>query len=102
MNIQELETACRLGLNVVVVIFNDCGYDLIKWKSARKFGSFRGLDFTNPDFVKLAESFGAQGFSVTGSDGLEQILTEALSKKGPVVVDVPIDYSGNEFLTSLL
>jgi len=102
MNVQELETACRLGLNVVVVIFNDGGYDLIKWKSTYKFGSCRGLDFTNPDFVKLAESFGAQGFSVKCSDGLEQVLTEALSKKGPVVVDVPIDYSGNEILSSLL
>ena len=61
MNVQELETACRLGLNVVIVIFNDGGYDLIKWKSACKFGSCQGLDFTNPDFVKLAESFGAQG-----------------------------------------
>ena len=68
MNVQELETACRLGLNVVIVIFNDGGYDLIKWKSAGKFGSSRGLDFTNPDFVKLAESFGAHGFSVRGSD----------------------------------
>jgi acetolactate synthase-1/2/3 large subunit len=102
MNVQELETACRLGLNVVVVIFNDCGYDLIKWKSTSRFGTSRGLDFTNPDFVKLAESFGAHGFSVTSSDGLEQILSEALSFKGPVVVDVPIDYSGNAFLTSLL
>jgi acetolactate synthase-1/2/3 large subunit len=102
MNVQEFETACRLGLNVVVIVFNDGGYDLIKWKSTGKFGSHRGLEFTNPDFVKLAESFGAHGFSVTASDGLEQVLIEALSEKGPVVVDVPIDYSGNGFLTTLL
>jgi acetolactate synthase-1/2/3 large subunit len=102
MSVHELETACRLGLNVVILIFNDGGYDLIKWKSAGKFGSCTGLDFTNPDFVRLAESFGAHGFSITRSDSLEQILTEALSKKGPVVVDIPIDYSDNGFLRSLL
>ncbi len=52
--------------------------------------------------MRLAESFGAHGFSVKSSDGLEQVLCEALSKEGPVVVDVPIDYSGNESLTGLL
>ncbi len=102
MNVQELETACRMGLNVVVIVFRDGGYDLIKWKSACKFGSSGGLGFSNPDFVKLAESFGAHGLSVTSSDGMEQVLTEALSKKGPVVVDVPIDYTGNELLSTLL
>lgn len=102
MNVQELETACRLGLNVVIVVFNDGGYHLIKWKSAGKFGSSWGLDFTNPDFVKLAESFGAHGVSITGSDSLEQVLKQALSKDGPVVIDVPIDYSGNASLSTLL
>jgi len=102
MNVQELETACRLRLNVVIVIFNDGGYNLIKWKSAGKFGSSSGLDFTNPDFVRLAESFGAQGFSITSPDGLDEVLSVALSKEGPVVVDVPIDYSDNEFLRTLL
>ena len=102
MNVQELETACRLRLNVVIVIFNDGGYNLIKWKSAGKFGSSSGLDFTNPDFVRLAESFGAQGFSITSPDSLDDILSMALSKEGPVVLDVPIDYSNNEFLRTLL
>jgi acetolactate synthase I/II/III large subunit len=102
MNVQELETACRLGVNVVIVVFNDGGYNLIKWKSERKFGSSRGLDFTNPDFVKLAESFGARGFSMKSSDGLEATLLEAFSEKGPVIIDVPIDYTRNEFLTTLL
>ncbi|MDD5168051.1 MAG: acetolactate synthase large subunit [Syntrophales bacterium] len=102
MNVQELETACRLGLNLVIVIFRDGGYNLIKWKSTNKFGSCRGLDFCNPDFVKFAESFGARGITVTASDGMEQVLTEAFSVGGPVIVDVPIDYSGNDFLRSLL
>jgi acetolactate synthase I/II/III large subunit len=102
MNVQEVETACRLGLNMVIVIFRDGGYDLIKWKSMSKFGSCNWLDFSNPNFVTLAESFGAVGFSVTCSEGMEQVLADALSKKGPVIVDVPIDYSRNESLTGLL
>lgn len=102
MNVQELETACRLGLNVVVVIFNDGGYNLIKWKSAERFGTSRGLDFTNPDFVRLAESFGACGLSIRSSDSLDEVLKQALSRKGPVLVDVPIDYSGNASLSGLL
>ena len=101
MNVQELETACRMGLNVVVIIFRDGGYDLIKWKSASRSGCI-GLDFSNPDFVKLSESFGARGLAVTSSDGMEQVLGEALSGKGPVVVDVPIDYTDHELLTGLL
>ena len=102
MNVQEMETACRLGLNIVIVVFRDGGYDLIKWKGTCKFGSCGKLDFFNPDLVKLAGSFGAYGISVTSSDGMEQVLAEALSKKGPVVVDVPIDYTGHELLTGLL
>jgi acetolactate synthase I/II/III large subunit len=102
MNVQEMETACRLGLNIVIVVFRDGGYDLIKWKNACKFGKCGWLDFSNPDFVKLAESFGAVGVSLTSSEGIEQILTEALAKKGPVIVDVPIDYSNNDYLNSLL
>jgi acetolactate synthase-1/2/3 large subunit len=102
MNLQELETAVRLGLNIVVVVFNDGGYELIRWKSIRKFGTFKWLDFSNPDFVKLADSFGARGFTLTASESMEQVLAEAFAQKGPVIIDVPIDYSGNELLHSLL
>ncbi len=102
MNVQEMETASRLGLNVVVVIFNDCGYELIKWKSVHKFGSCKWLDFTNPDFVRLAESFGAHGFSVRSSEGLEEVLADAFTRKGPVVVDVQIDYTDGASLARLL
>jgi acetolactate synthase I/II/III large subunit len=102
MNIQEIETACRLKLNIVIVIFSDSGYNLIKWKSTRKFGTSFGTDFSNPDFVKLAESFGATGIRIKSADGIEQVLTETFSKEGPVIVDIPIDYSDNESLTQLL
>jgi acetolactate synthase-1/2/3 large subunit len=102
MNVHELETARRLGLNLVVVIFKDGGYNLIKWKSINKFGSSFGVDFTNPDFVKLAESFGAEGMAVQSADAIENVLNWAFSRKGPVITDVPIDYSANNSLSNYL
>lgn len=102
MNLHEIETASRLGLNVVIVIFDDGGYNLIKWKSMSKFGNAFAVDFSNPDFAKLADSFGVEGVRVKSSDTVEQVLTSAFSKKGPVIVDVPIDYSSNELLAGLL
>ena len=102
MNVHEIETANRMGLNIVIVIFKDDGYNLIKWKSMGKFGKAFGVDFSNPDFVKLADSFGVEGIRVKPTDTLEQILTWAFSRKKPVIVDVPIDYSSNELLTHLL
>ncbi|MFH1031348.1 MAG: acetolactate synthase large subunit [Chloroflexota bacterium] len=102
MNVHELETARRLNLNVVVVIFEDKGYNLIRWKSTRKFGNAFAVDFTNPDFVKLAESFGIEGMRIQSSDAVEEALTSAFTKNGPVIIDVPIDYSDNEFLSGAL
>jgi acetolactate synthase-1/2/3 large subunit len=102
MNVHEIETANRMGLNIVIVIFKDDGYNLIKWKSMGKFGKAFGVDFSNPDFVKLADSFGVEGVRVQPTDTLEQILTWAFSRGKPVIVDVPIDYSSNELLTHLL
>jgi len=102
MNVHEIETANRMGLNIVIVIFKDNGYNLIKWKSMGKFGKAFGVDFSNPDFVKLADSFGVEGVRVQPTDTLEQILTWAFSREKPVIVDVPIDYSSNELLTHLL
>jgi acetolactate synthase-1/2/3 large subunit len=102
MNVHELETVCRLGLNIVIVIFRDDGYNLIKWKSISKFGKAFGVDFSNPDFVKLADSFGVEGVRVQPGDSLEQILTWAFSRVKPVIIEVPIDYSSNELLTHLL
>ena len=101
-NVHELETARRLGLNIVIIIFEDSGYNLIKWKSMSKFGRAFGVEFSNPDFVKLAGSFGLQGVSVETSDCLESVLNWAFVQKGPIVVNVPIDYSGNELLSKFL
>ena len=61
INSQEIETALRIGTPIVIVIWNDNGYGLIKWHQLRRFGRSNYVDFGNPDFVKYAESFGAKG-----------------------------------------
>jgi acetolactate synthase-1/2/3 large subunit len=92
MNSQELETACRLRLPVVNVIFRDGGYNLIQWKQQTHLGRESGVTFGNPDFVALAAAFGARGFRVESARDLRPILTQALAHPGPSVVDVPVDY----------
>lgn len=102
MTCQELETACRLGLPIVVLIFKDNGYGLIKWKQLEKFGRECGVSFGNPDFVQLANSFGAKGYRVEAASELKSVLAEALEQKVPAVIDVPVDYSENMRLTERL
>jgi acetolactate synthase-1/2/3 large subunit len=91
-----------LKLNIVIVLFNDNGYNLIKWKSMKKFGTSFGVDFTNPDFVTFAESFGAVGLRLKAAGDFRRMLQEALAMEGPVIIDVPIDYSDNELIYKLL
>jgi acetolactate synthase-1/2/3 large subunit len=102
MNLQDLETAVRMKLNMAIVIFNDSSYNLIKWKSMKKFGTSFGVDFTNPDFIKVAESFGAVGLRLQTAEDFEPMLRDALARKVPVIIDVPIDYSDNELIYKLL
>jgi acetolactate synthase I/II/III large subunit len=95
MNSQELETAVRLKLNLVVLILNDGAYGMIRWKQAvDNFPDF-GLTFGNPDFVRYAESYGAKGAHVTSVDALVPTLEAAFKGGGVHLVDVPIDYSEN-------
>lgn len=95
MNSQELETAARYAIPVVVLILNDNAFGFIKWKQmSRGFGSF-GLDYTNPDFVRYAESYGAAGMKVNRGDALSDVLKRAFSLKKPVLIECPIDYSVN-------
>lgn len=95
MNSQEMETAVRLGLNLVVVILNDSAYGMIRWKQAvDKFPDF-GLTFGNPDFVRYAEAYGAKGSRVTKVEDLVPVLEAAFAGGGVHLVDVPIDYSEN-------
>jgi acetolactate synthase-1/2/3 large subunit len=102
MNVQELETAVRLGLSLVVLIWNDSGYGLIRWKQQRDFGRTSHVEFNNPDFVKLAESFGAVGVRVASADALLPTLYAALAHQGVTVIDCPVDYSENSQLVARL
>jgi acetolactate synthase-1/2/3 large subunit len=102
MNLQDLETAVRMKLNIAIVVFNDSSYNLIKWKSMKKFGDAYGVDFTNPDFIKVAEGFGAIGLRLKSAEDFEPMLRDALNRDVPVIIDVPIDYSDNELIYRLL
>lgn len=93
--ITELETAVRLGIDLVIVIVTDGGYGMIKWKQQSMGLDDFGLDFGNPDFVKLAEAFGATGHRITAADEFETVLRGVLDQPGVHIIDVPIDYSEN-------
>jgi acetolactate synthase-1/2/3 large subunit len=95
MNSQELETAVRLGLDLVIVILNDSAYGMIKWKQAAMDFDNYGLDYGNPDFVKYAESYGAKGHRVDCAENFSKTLEECINAKGVHLIDVPVDYAEN-------
>ncbi len=96
MNSQELETAVRLGLNLVVLILRDDSYGMIRWKQAVQGLQDWGLEFGNPDFVLYAESYGASGHRVSAADDFVPILERCFRDGGVHVVEAPIDYSENK------
>lgn len=102
MNSQEIETAVRLDLAFVVLVWNDSKYGLIKWHQDRRFGRDSHIDFDNPDFVQNAQSLGARGFRVESADQLVPVLREALQCGTVAVVDCPVDYAENMKLTEKL
>ena len=102
MNCQELETAMRIGTPIIVLIWNDSSYGLIKWKQEVQFSRLSHIDFTNPDFVQLAESFGAKGYRVERTEYLLPTLTQAINDNTVVVIDCPVDYNENMKLTDKL
>ncbi len=103
MNVQELETAARLKLNIVVIIWVDGEYGLIKWKQQNHFdGRHSDLAFGNPDFIKLADAFGIWGRTVDSAEGLAPALEQAFAQPGPALVAVPVDYDENRKLTARL
>ena len=95
MNSQELETAVRLKLDLVVLIIQDDAYGMIRWKQAVDNFADWGLAFGNPDFVKYAEAYGAKGRRVESADGLGDALEAAFREGGVQLVTVPVDYSEN-------
>jgi acetolactate synthase-1/2/3 large subunit len=93
MTAHELETSHRLGLNIVVVVFHDNAYGSIKRKQLARFGRASGVDFGNPDFVKLAEAFGVKGYHVGKASEFLAVLESAFESRKTSVIDVPVDYS---------
>lgn len=102
MNSQEIETAIRWNLAFVILIWTDSKYGLIKWHQDRRFGRNSHIDFTNPDFVKYAESFGAKGYRVESAEEFSSVMEDALNCGTVAVVDCPVDYSQNMKLTERL
>ena len=98
MNSQELETAVRLGMNLVVLILRDDGYGMIKWKQADMGFADWGLDYGNPDFVQYAASYGAHGHRIGATAELLPTLRTCLDARGVHLIEVPVDYSGNQGL----
>jgi acetolactate synthase I/II/III large subunit len=96
MSSQELETAVRLGLDLVVVVLRDDGYGMVKWKQADMGFEDYGLDFTNPDFVAYARSYGAEGHRIAATGELTGTLTRCFAQGGVHLVEVPIDYRENQ------
>lgn len=95
MNSQEIETAVRLGIDLVVIILNDNAYGMIKWKQSGMGFDHFGLDYTNPDFVKYADSYGATGHRMSSCQQLGDTLAKCLASDGVHIIDLPVDYSEN-------
>ncbi|WP_315906707.1 acetolactate synthase AlsS [Priestia koreensis] len=98
----ELETAVRLNLPIVHIIWNDQTYDMVGFQQQVKYNRKSAVEFGNVDFVKFAESFGAKGLRVHTKEEFASVLKEAFQTDGPVVIDVPVDYKDNEKLNTQL
>ena len=96
MNSQELETAVRLGMQLVVLLLRDDAYGMIRWKQINMGFANYGLTYDNPDFVKYAESYGASGYRIEAADDLAPLLKSCHQKPGVHVIEVPVDYSDND------
>ena len=102
MNVQEMETAVRIGSNIVVMVWEDKAYGLIAWKQETYFGRHTDLAFDNPDWTMLAQSFGWNGHFVHNAADLATTLEAAFEEQGPSLVVIPIDYRENPLLTKKL
>ena len=102
MNVQEMETAVRIGSNIVVMVWEDKQYGLIAWKQENHFGRHTDLAFGNPDWTTLAQAFGWHGHYVKNAADLAPTLEAAFDEDGPSLVVIPIDYRENPLLTKKL
>jgi len=100
MNVQDMETSKRIGTNIVVMVWEDKCYGQIAWKQDNTFGRHTDLSFNNPDFVKLAESFGWAGIRVENSKDIKPSLVKAFNMDRPCLISLPIDYTENRKLSS--
>lgn len=95
---QELETAVRLKQKIIHLIWNDGSYNMVEFQEEMKYDRSSGVHFGPVDFVKYAEAFGAKGLRATSQTELEAAIQEGLATDGPVIIDIPIDYSDNKEL----
>lgn len=102
MNSQELETAMRLRVPLVVLIWNDSSYGLIEWKQLLHYRRASNVKFDNPDFVQYAEAFGARGYRIARTEDLLPTLRQALAEPTVSLIDCPVDYRENLKLTERL
>lgn len=102
MNSQEIETAMRLNIAIVILVWNDASYGLIEWKQQNQFGRSSNVKFTNPDFVQYAQSFGAVGVKIDQTEQLMPALRDALARDTVTIIDCPVDYRENLKLTEAL
>ncbi|MEM1411104.1 MAG: acetolactate synthase large subunit [Pseudomonadota bacterium] len=102
MNVQEMETAKRLGVKLTVLVWEDGGYGLISWKQETEFHRHTQLSFGNPDWMQLASAFGWNGHHVTRAEDFAGTLRSALDEDGPSLVVTPVDYRENMLLTERL
>ncbi|MGK0372402.1 MAG: acetolactate synthase-1/2/3 large subunit, partial [Glaciecola sp.] len=96
MNSQEVETAVRLKLHIVIIILRDDAYGMIKWKQSNMGFDNYGLDYGNPDFVKYIESYGGKGWRIDAASKLQGQIEACLAEPAVHLIDVPVDYSLND------
>ncbi len=102
MNSQEIETALRYKIPIVILIWNDSSYGLIEWKQRKAYGRISHVKFNNPDFVTYAESFGAKGYRVEKTEELLPLIKQALMDDTVSVIDCPVDYGENAKLMEIM
>ncbi len=102
MNMQELATAMRENIPLTILVWDDSGYELIKWKMEMSLDESAGVSFQNPDFVRIAQAYGGRGHVATSRNDLERVLRESLDREGIDIIVAPVDYSANLELSNQL